>query len=180
MPGPRLINCFPEEQERLARAVVTANAILQAGMCGLSGLEGLRNTMYDLLNRFPELIVRCIDCADLPLEGFTPHRGRGEIVLCRNLLLGPQDRINAVFFHEMVHAAGGTELDGEGLEGHCFSRGATEPGSSDYRVFRVLPSRGGYYLGAFLMWNPSTGHVFVRGPGDQPGAALNVRFLEPR
>lgn len=181
MSGPRFLHCLPAEQAKLRLAVQSAKAKLIGGLCGLSGLDELRRFMLARLNGYRPLTIRCSECESLPADGYTLERGKGDIVLCRSLLAGPQDRVDTVLFHELVHACGGDELDGEGLECHCFKEGAaTLPGGSDYRLFRSLPVRNGYHVGNYLMWSPSTGQVFVRAPGNGPGAALNVRFLRPR
>gem|GEM_PF-6040740 len=178
MPGPRFLHCLPEQQERVRLAIDAAKAKLTPELCGLPGLDDLRRSMLASLNGFRTLIIRCSDCEDLPADGYTLERGKGMITLCQSLLAGPQERVNAVLFHELVHTCGGNELDGEGLECHCFNgEAATLPGGSDYRLFRSLPVRNGYHVGNHLIWNPVTGHVFVRAPGTEPGAALNVRFL---
>lgn len=147
MPGPRFRQCLPREQERLYLAGEAAKARLALGLCGLSGLEGLRRFMIATLNGFRPLIVRCSECEGLSADGYTMERGKGYIALCRDLLVGPQERVNAVLFHELVHACGGDELDGEGLECHCFRDAATPPGASDYNLFRNLPFRNGCHLG---------------------------------
>lgn len=181
MPGPRFLQCRPEEQERLRLAIDAVRAKLITDLCGLTGLDKLRRGMLASLDGFRTLIIHCSECEGLSADGYTPQRGKGVIALCRSLLAGPRERVEAVLFHELVHACGGDELDGEGLEGHCFKgRAATQPGGSDYRLFRKLPVRNGYHLGNHLMWKPGTGQVFVRAPGDEPGAALNVRFLRRR
>lgn len=180
MPGPRILDCLPQEEAKLRQALQVARERLTVGLCGLTGLDGLRRTMLARLSGRSPLLVHCSGCDDLPVDGFTPERGKGEIALCRSVLDGPQERINSVLFHELVHACGGDELDGEGLESHCFREsGATMPGRSDFQAFRRLPVRKGFRMGNFLMWNPTTGELFVRGPGDEPGEPLSARFLRP-
>jgi hypothetical protein len=143
-------------------------------------LDALRHAMVASLMGFRSLTIRCSECEGLPADGYSVGRGTGQITLCRSVLAGPQDRVNAVLFHELIHACGGDELDGEGLECHCFPDGiATQPDPGDYRLFRRLPLRSGYHVGQNLIWSPVTGQVFVRAPGDRPGAALNVRFDGP-
>lgn len=181
MPGPRFLQCSAAEQDRLRLAILAAQAKLTPDLCGLTGLDELRRSMLAHLGGFRPLIIACSECEGLPADGFTFQRGKGIVAVCRTLLTGHQERVNAVLFHELVHACGGDEMDAEGLECHCFKDGeATPPSSSDYRRFRSLPEKNGYHLGHYLMWNPVTGQVYVRAPGDQPGAALNVRFQARR
>lgn len=85
-----------------------------------------------------------------------------------------QNRFNAVVFHELIHACGGTELDAEAFENHCFrGRGATPPDKSDRDnmrklVFRPFGSRGVriggslFMEGEFVLLNIATGEVFVK------------------
>ncbi|MDB4896806.1 MAG: hypothetical protein JWN15_3068 [Firmicutes bacterium] len=181
MTGPIFSTCSTAEAQALHTAVRMARAKLMRGICGLSGLEPLRRTALAWLSGRRPLVVRCSDCEDVPALGFVPERPSGEMTLCRRLFADPLDRVCAVFFHELIHVCGGGELDSEGLECHCFAEGgATLPGASDYRLFRQLPARNGLYAGAYLLWHPGSGELFVRGPDGEPGEALNVRFLPIR
>lgn len=94
-----------------------------------------------------------ITCEGCDIDGRT--REEDAIILCRDALDdNSQERSCAVTFHEMVHAAGGTELDAEALENHFFSgAGATFPLSEDFDLFR---SDGG----EFVEWVEDTGELF--------------------
>jgi hypothetical protein len=160
----------------LRRALQVVAAKLATGVCGLQGLESLRSCLLDRLSGRWPLAIHCSDCGGLPADGFTP-KGQSMVGICRGTFEGGQDRVNAVLFHELIHTCGGEEMDGEGLECHCFAgQGATMPGRSDFTLFEKRQSANGYYAGRYLLWHPATGQVYVsNGPG-VPGAPLGVRF----
>ena len=140
MPGPSLLDCDRDAQKSLHLSLRAARTKLIGGVCGLPGLDQLRRYMIAHLAGARALAITCSDCERYPAtEAYTLERGKGEVVLCRELLTGPQKRLDAVLFHELVHAGGGEELDGEGLECHCFPEAATLPGRTDFRLFRKLP-----------------------------------------
>lgn len=164
---------------RLAAQVALSK--IAHGICGLDGLRPLRDCMIQRLYGLRPLTVQCLQCQEPGAEGFTAGRGVGEIGLCQPALASGQQRLNSVFFHELIHACGGDELDAEGLENHCFhGAGATPPTPDDFRLFRLGPNRQGWVAGRFLLWNPRTGQLFVKGPdGVTPVAPLNAIFRSP-
>jgi hypothetical protein len=118
-----------------------------------------------------------ISCEDCDVNG-SSVRGSDAITLCEDFLdTATLQRISAVVFHEMVHAAGGTELDAEALENHFFTgAGATAPTSDDWPKFS---SDGG----EFVIWDSSTGQLFELCMADSftttPGTQLTPTFIEP-
>ena len=78
---------------------------------------------------------------------------------------------DAIVFHEIIHSCGGTELDSEAFENHCYRNcGATAPTSDDFPKFR---DDGGRWVN----WNGSSGAVTTK-----DGQALNVNnsgFVDP-
>lgn len=79
-------------------------------------------------------------------------------------------RFDAVLFHEMIHRWGGTELDAEAFENHCFyGAGATAPTPTDFPLFRKAGSR-------FVDWNESTGEV--RTKEGQPMHVGKAAFID--
>jgi hypothetical protein len=94
-----------------------------------------------------------------------------EITLTPSAFASTTNRFEAIVFHELVHACGGTELDSEAFENHCYrGAGATVPTSGDFPKFR---DDGGRWVN----WNGSTGSVTTK-----DGQALNVNnaaFVDP-
>ncbi len=80
-------------------------------------------------------------------------------------------RFDAVVLHEVIHRYGGTELDSEAFENHCYrNNGATAPTSDDFPKFR---DDGGHWIN----WDGSTGAVTTK-----DGQTLNVNnsaFIDP-
>lgn len=80
-------------------------------------------------------------------------------------------RFESTVFHEIIHHCGGTELDSEALENHCYSGCTTfGPSSSDFPKFR---NDGGN----FVDWDPATGELTTK-----DGQQLNVNesdFVDP-
>ena len=117
----------------------------------LDCLTNVRNMLQDMLNCSLE-----IDCDnDCDLNGYT-YRGSGKITICPPTFADTQNRINAVVFHELIHAVGGTELDSEALENHFYTgSGATTPSSGDWDKFR---DDGG----EFIIWDEDSGALFEK------------------
>jgi hypothetical protein len=131
--------------------------------CDLSGLSDLKRC---LKRAHLDVVWKC---GGLP-SGIAGRTSGNEISISTSVLSGTQSRRDAVIFHEMVHACGGTELDAEAFENHCYSgAGATTPTSDDFPKFRDDGGR-------FVNWNPSTGAVTTK-DGNQ---SMNVSgFQDP-
>jgi len=146
--------------------------------CTLNGLGPLRDRLIDMVNCSLEIDCSTSSCATL--EGQT-RRGEAKVTLfCP--ASQTQNRLNAVLFHEMIHAAGGTELDAEALENHCYAgAGANAPTLDDWAKFE---GDGG----EFVIWDSATGQLFVKietgGSWIEPptvtrGDMLTPIFLKP-
>lgn len=176
----RVLNGTAQEEALIRQAAEVALVKAQDGLCGLPGLEQLRGCMMARLNGVRPLTVRVSDCVGVATEAFS-FRGLGVMGICRSSLAEGPVRLSSIFFHELVHTCGGEELDAEGLEGHCFREGgATFPSDDDFRQFRQSPMEEGYVAGRFLLWDPKTGSLFVKGEGGKPGAQLRAGFRDPQ
>lgn len=132
--------------------------------CDLRGLTDLKNCIK---RADRDIVWKCGTLGD----SIVGQTSGNEITLTPTAFGSTQNRFDAIVFHELVHACGGTELDSEALENHCFrAGGATAPTSDDFPKFR---NEGG----RFVNWNGSTGAVTTK-----DGQALNVNnsaFVDP-
>ena len=132
--------------------------------CDLRGMDDLKRA----IKRADQDVVWKCDSLSNSIVGLTSGN---EITLTPSAFGSTQARFDAIVFHEIVHSCGGTELDSEALENHCFrTAGATPPTSDDFPKFRDDGGR-------FVNWNGSTGVVTTKG-----GQALNVNtsdFVDP-
>jgi hypothetical protein len=133
------------------------------GSCSLRGLQDLK----DCLRAGSENVVW--KCGTL--SGAVAQTSGNEITLTPAAFASSTQRLEAIVFHEMVHACGGTELDSEAFENHCYrGGGATPPTSGDFPKFR---NDGGRWVN----WNGATGRVTTK-----DGQVLNVNepsFVDP-
>ncbi len=132
--------------------------------CTLTGLAGLKDCIR---NAFDTVVWTCGNLGD----SIVAQSSGNEITLTPSAFGSTAARFEAIVFHEIVHHCGGTELDSEALENHCYrGAGATPPTSDDFPKFR---DDGGN----FVTWNGSTGVVQTTA-----GQALNVNtadFVDP-
>ncbi len=132
--------------------------------CGLTGLTSLKNCVR---NAFDRVVWKCGTLGD----SIVAQTSGNEITLTPTAFASTASRFEAIVFHEIIHSCGGTELDSEAFENHCYrGNGATAPTSNDFPKFR---DDGG----SFVNWNGSTGAVSTK-----DGQALNVNasdFVDP-
>lgn len=132
--------------------------------CDLRGLNDLKRCIK---RADRDVVWRCAS-----LSGNTVGQTSGnEITLTPSAFSSTTNRFEAIVFHEIIHHCGGTELDAEAFENHCYRRaGATAPTSDDFPKFRDDGGR-------FVNWNRTTGAVTTR-----DGQSLNVNrpsFVDP-
>lgn len=146
-----LINCSDAHRDIINRCLESMQEILNSW--DLPCLTDVREQLQFYLDGGLE--ITCEDCDSDTLQGYTPGGEDDVIVICRNTLNNSSEqRTCIVMFHEMIHAAGGTELDSEALESHFFTgAGATPPTAEDFTLFRA---RGG----EFVEWVEATGELF--------------------
>lgn len=132
--------------------------------CNLTGLNDLKTCIR---NADRNVVWKCGTLGD----SIVGQTSGNEITLTPSAFGSTQSRFDAIVFHEIVHSCGGTELDSEGFENHCFrGGGATAPTSDDFPKFR---NDGGRWLN----WNGTTGAVTTK-----DGQTLNVNnaaFVDP-
>lgn len=132
--------------------------------CSLNGLQSLKNCIR---NAFNDVVWKCGNLGD----SIVAQTSGSEITLTPSAFGSSTARFEAIVFHEIVHSCGGTELDSEALENHCYRfAGATAPTSDDFPKFR---DDGGN----FVTWNGATGAVSTTA-----GQALNINtadFVDP-
>lgn len=132
--------------------------------CTLTGLSGLKTCIK---NAFANVVWNCGTLGD----SIVAQTSGNEITLTPSAFASSTARFEAIVFHEIVHSCGGTELDSEAFENHCYrGAGATPPTSDDFPKFR---DDGGN----FVTWNGSTGVVTTNA-----GQNLNINtsdFVDP-
>jgi hypothetical protein len=135
--------------------------------CDLRGLDDLKSCLRRAAS---EVVWKCAALSGGAVAQ-TNSIGGDEITIDPGTFSSTSARFEAIVFHELIHHCGGTELDAEAFENHCYrSAGATGPTSDDFPKFR---SEGGN----FVSWNPTTGQVTTNA-----GQALNVNtaaFVDP-
>ena len=164
-----LINCSDAHEDIVNRCLESIQAVLDSW--DLPCLTDVRDQPQFYLDGGLE--IACEDC-DEGVQGLT--REDDVIVICRDTLdNSTEQRTCIVIFHEMIHAAGGTELDSEALENHFFTgAGATFPTASDFDKFRANG-------GDFVEWVENTGELFEicmdESYGTSRGSQLSPTFL---
>jgi len=132
--------------------------------CDLSGLQDLKNCIK---RADQDVVWKCGTIS----SGAIAQTSGNEITLTPGAFGSTQNRFDAIVFHEIIHSCGGTELDSEAFENHCYrNAGATAPTSGDFPKFR---NDGGRWVN----WNGSTGAVSTK-----DGQTLNVNnssFVDP-
>lgn len=166
-----LIDCSEKHQGIINRCLASIQTSLNAW--DLPCLTDVRDQLQFYVDGGLE--ITCMDCDD-NIQGFTPGNEDDVIVICRNTLDNESEQRNCiVIFHEMIHAAGGTELDSEALENHFFTgAGATMPDNGDFVKFRANG-------GEFVEWVEATGELFEicmdESYGTSRGGKLSPLFL---
>jgi hypothetical protein len=132
--------------------------------CDIEGLNDLKDCVK---NAFDNIVWKCGSLGD----SIVGQTSGNEITLTPTAFGSTPERFEAIVFHEIIHACGGTELDSEAFENHCYQgSGATPPTASDFPKFR---DDGGN----FVNWNGTTGAVTTK-----DGQPLNVDtsdFVDP-
>src|SRR5688572_23191075 len=102
--------------------------IARVNRCSLRGLTGLKNS---LRSASTGVVWKCGTLGPGVLAQ-TDSIGGNEITLTPSAFASSSARFEAIVFHELVHHAGGTELDAEAFENHCYAgSGATSPTDPD-------------------------------------------------
>ena len=157
--------CSQQQVNQIGAALCAINAKVNA--CSLSGLQNLKDCIR---NAFNDVNWTCGTLSGNAVAQ-TNAIGGNEITLTPAAFSSTVSRFEAIVFHELIHHCGGTELDAEAFENHCYaSGGRTAPTSSDFPDFR---NDGGN----FVTWNPTTGQVTTTA-----GDVLNVNnaaFVDP-
>jgi hypothetical protein len=132
--------------------------------CTLRGLASLKAS----LRRASQDVVWKCGTLSSGAVAQTDSIGGNEITLTPSAFGSTAARFEAIVFHELVHHAGGTELDAEAFENHCYAgSGATGPTEGDFDDFR---SDGGN----FVSWNQSSGALTTTA-----GETLSPNFIDP-
>ncbi len=154
--------CSNAQISQIFTALDAINAKVDS--CSLTGLTSLKNCIR---NAFANVVWKCGTLGD----SIVGQTSGNEITLTPSAFGSSAARFEAIVFHEIIHSCGGTELDAEAFENHCYRfAGATPPTSDDFPKFR---DDGGN----FVNWNGSTGSVTTTS-----GQALNVNasdFVDP-
>lgn len=142
--------------------------------------EDLREDLLDALRDTP---IRYRPAGDSKCPGTPGQVLNGEILLCP----GANE---AVLLHELVHVAGGSELDAEAIENHLYLTKNTEPTYDDFEKFIANDSPCAFADGKkqlivsnFVIWDPKGGKVWLQaGTRSAPrkGKQLRSNFPAPK
>jgi hypothetical protein len=153
------LTCSDTEISQIFTALCAINRKVES--CGLSGLGGLKEC---LLNSFNTVVWKCASLG----PGVVAQSSGNEITLTPGAFSSTSARFEAIVFHELIHHCGGTELDSEAFENHCYAgAGATFPTSGDWPKFR---DDGGN----FVNWNRTSGTLTTTA-----GDVLSPSFPDP-
>lgn len=180
--GTDVPNCNATERTTITTAFNYLSSTGQPCVAGIGGLTSLANCLNGKTISSVE-----IDCSCTGLYGTAPLGG-DSINVCDLALppTGNQVDCDVTVFHELIHSCDGGELDAWSLENHCYSgHGTFSPGSSTVSGFLSETSNvgGGLRAGKFVVWEPSTGGVWVKvetggswnsSPTISKGASINV------
>lgn len=152
--------CSQAQVNQIAASLDRIYALVDG--CNLSGLNDLKGCIK-LADQ--NVVWKCGTLGD----SVVGQTSGNEITLTPSAFGSTQCRFDAIVFHEIVHSCGGTELDSEAFENHCFRLcGATAPTSDDFPKFR---DDGGRWVN----WDGSTGTATTK-----DGQTLNVTgFVDP-
>ncbi len=147
-----------------AIAAALDRIFIKVDNCNLNGLTDLKNAIK---RADKDVVWKCGNLGD----SIVGQTSGNEITLTPSAFGSTQARFDAIVFHEIVHSCGGTELDSEAFENHCYrTAGATPPTSDDFPKFRDDGGR-------FVNWNGSTGAVTTK--SGQSLSTNNSDFVDP-
>lgn len=146
--------CSQDRVDAIIAALDRINAKVDS--CDLSDLDDLKSCIK---RADRDVVWKCGTLGD----NIVAQTSGNEITLTPSAFGSTQPRFDAIVFHEIVHSCGGTELDSEAFENHCYrGGGATGPTDDDFPKFR---NEGGRWVN----WNGTTGAVTTK-----DGQTLNV------
>jgi len=155
--------CSQTQVNQIAAALCAI--IRKVDGCTLSALQGLKSS----LRRASQDVVWKCGTLGPGVLAQTDSIGGSEITLAPSAFGSTSARFEAIVFHELVHHAGGTELDAEAFENHCYA-GAGATGPTDPGDFDSFRADGGN----FVSWNQSSGALATTA-----GDALSPNFIDP-
>ena len=154
--------CSRAQSIKIAEALDRIYAKVDA--CGLTGLTDLKNCIR---RSHLDTVWNCAAFGDDTIA----QTFGGGITLAHRAFALTDVRFEAIVFHELIHRCGGTELDAEAFENHCYrGSGAFPPTPGDFTLFRLQGGR-------FVDWNPTTGAVTTK--DGQRLNVINADFVDP-
>ena len=154
--------CSQTQVNQIGAALCSINQ--KVNSCTLTGLQGLKNC---LLVASQVVVWKCGNLGANVLAQ-TDSVGGNEVTLSPSAFASTPARFEAIVFHELIHHCGGTELDAEAFENHCYAgAGATSPTDPD--DFDDFRANGGN----FVNWNQATGQLTAG------GNTLSPNFVDP-
>jgi hypothetical protein len=126
------------------------------------GLEGLANCLAGKTLSSVEVDCRGSGCT-AGIFGRAPRNG-SSINMCPPSLptQGVQADTDVTLIHELVHSCGGAEIDAWSIENHFYAGHGTINPSTTTFVSETSDIGGGLRASTFVVWERSTGAVFVK------------------
>lgn len=168
--GKEVPNCSITKQAAIKVAFALVQTIGRPCVAAIGGLDGLANCLSGKTVDTVDIDCCGSSCGPTCSDAFatTDSIGGNLITFCNPALpptYSDQNDCDATAFHELVHSCGGMEIDAWSLENHCYlGRGTINPSSIVVQGFlsETTDIGGGLRAGNFVVWERSTGKVFVK------------------
>lgn len=160
--GQQVANCSVAEQAAITTAFTFLHGTAIPAVRAFGGLDSLANALDGFTVASIDLDCRGASC--LPGRFGTSHLNGHDLDICSQALppLGMQVDTDATVFHELIHCAGGLEIDAWSMENHFLRFHGTVPPSPITFCSETQDLGGGLRAGTFVVWEPATGAVFAK------------------
>ncbi|HEY4570859.1 MAG TPA: hypothetical protein VIH10_15400 [Kribbella sp.] len=158
--GQQVANCSVMEQAAITAAFTFVHSTAIPAVRAFGGLDSLANTLDGFTVASIDLDCRGASCR-MGVFG-TSHLNGHDLDLCGPALppSGIQVDTDATVFHELIHCAGGVEIDAWSMENHFLRfHGTVSPDATTF-CGETTDLGGGLRAGTFVVWEPASGAVF--------------------
>jgi len=160
--GHDVPNCNVQDQAAITAGFTFMHNTAIPAVRAFGGLDSLANTLDGFTVSSIQIDCRGSSCRS-DVFGTSHVNGR-DLDMCTPELppTGIQTDTDVTVFHELIHCAGGVEIDAWSMENHFYRfHGTISPSTSTF-CGETSNVGGGLRAGTFVVWEPATGAVFVK------------------